>query len=393
MMIVVIGIGADGMVGLASASLAELSRATVVYGSQRQLDLLDGSVTAVKRPWPSPMLPALRTLLDDADGDVHVVASGDPLLHGVGNVLIRLYGPDVVHVLPHVSSVTLACSRVGWAVQDTEIISLVNDEPHTAVRRGGQAVVLSRDASSPAALAKLLAGTGRGDSEMTVLEQLGGPGELRRSATAKEWAVRPPGQVDPLNVIAVRYLPDDRVSTVLPDDAFANDGQITKQTMRAVTLVALAPRPGQLLWDVGSGSGSIAIEWCRSATGCRAVAFERDEARRKRITENAVASGARVEVHFDAPEAFDFVPPPAVIFIGGGLTTPGLLEACVERLPVGGRLVANAVTVESEAVLAEWYSRLGGELRRFQHYRGEPVGGLTGWRPAMPVTQWLVTKQ
>jgi precorrin-6Y C5,15-methyltransferase (decarboxylating) len=299
----------------------------------------------------------------------------------------------VVHVLPHVSSVTLACSRVGWAVQDTEIISLVNDEPHTAVRRGGQAVVLSRDASSPAALAKLLAGTGRGDSEMTVLEQLGGPGELRRSATAKEWAVRPPGQVDPLNVIAVRYLPDDRVSTVLPDDAFANDGQITKQTMRAVTLVALAPRPGQLLWDVGSGSGSIAIEWCRSATGCRAVAFERDEARRKRITENAVASGARVEVHFDAPEAFDFVPPPAVIFIGGGLTTPGLLEACVERLPVGGRLVANAVTVESEAVLAEWYSRLGGELRRFQHYRGEPVGGLTGWRPAMPVTQWLVTKQ
>jgi precorrin-6Y C5,15-methyltransferase (decarboxylating) len=322
-----------------------------------------------------------------------VVASGDPLLHGVGNMLIRLYGPDVVHVLPHVSSVTLACSRVGWAVQDTEIISLVNDEPHTAVRRGGQAVVLSRDATSPAALAKLLAGTGRGDSEMTVLEQLGGPGELRRSATAKEWAVRPPGQVDPLNVIAVRYLPDDRVSTVLPDDAFANDGQITKQTMRAVTLVALAPRPGQLLWDVGSGSGSIAIEWCRSAIGCRAVAFERDEARRKRITENAVAFGARVEVHFDAPEAFDFVPPPAVIFIGGGLTTPGLLEACVERLPVGGRLVANAVTVESEAVLAEWYSRLGGELRRFQHYRGEPVGGFTGWRPAMPVTQWSVTKQ
>jgi precorrin-6Y C5,15-methyltransferase (decarboxylating) len=252
---------------------------------------------------------------------------------------------------------------------------------------------LSRDATSPAALAKLLAGTGRGDSEMTVLEQLGGPGELRRSATAKEWAVRPPGHVDPLNVIAVRYLPDDRVSTVLPDDAFANDGQITKQTMRAVTLAALAPRPGQLLWDVGSGSGSIAIEWCRSGTDCQAVAFERDEARRKRITENAVAFGARVEVHFDAPEAFDFVPPPAVIFIGGGLTTPGLLEACVERLPVGGRLVANAVTVESEAVLAEWYSRLGGELRRFQHYRGEPVGGLTGWRPAMPVTQWLVTKQ
>jgi precorrin-6B C5,15-methyltransferase / cobalt-precorrin-6B C5,C15-methyltransferase len=163
--------------------------------------------------------------------------------------------------------------------------------------------------------------------------------------------------------------------------------------MRALTLAALGPRPGELLWDVGAGSGSIAIEWCRSGPGCRAVAFERDEPRRKRITENAVAFGARVEVHFDAPEAFDFVPPPAAIFIGGGLTQSGLLEACYDRLPTSGRLVANAVTVESEAVLTQWYSRLGGELRRFQHYRGEPVGGFTGWRPALPVTQWSVTKR
>jgi precorrin-6Y C5,15-methyltransferase (decarboxylating) len=392
-MIVVIGIGADGMAGLSRASLAELSRATVIYGSQRQLDLLDGSVTAVKRPWPSPMLPAVRTLLDDADGDVHVVASGDPLLHGVGNVLTRLYGPDVVHVLPHVSSVTLACSRVGWAVQDTEIISLVNAEPHTAVRRGGQAVVLSRDATSPAALAKLLAETGRGDSEMTVLEQLGGPREMRRSATAREWVARPPGGVDALNVMAVRYLPDERRFGVAPDDAFAHDGQITKQMMRAVTMAALAPRPGELLWDVGSGSGSIAIEWCRSGIGCRAIAFERDEARRRRITENAVAFGARVEVHFDAPEAFDFVPSPAVIFVGGGVSQPGLLDACWERSRPGGRIVVNAVTVESEAMLAQWHSRVGGELRRYQHYQGEAVGGFTGWRPAMPVTQWSVTKQ
>jgi precorrin-6B C5,15-methyltransferase / cobalt-precorrin-6B C5,C15-methyltransferase len=392
-MIVVVGIGADGMSGLAAPSLTELRRATIVYGSQRQLDLLDDSVTAVKRAWPTPMLPALRTLLDGVEGDVHVVASGDPLLHGVGNSLIRLYGPGQVTVLPHVSSVTLACSRVGWAVQDTEIISLVTSEVHTAVRRGGQAVVMSRDATSPAALARLLTDTGRGDSELTVLEQLGGATERRRSATAHEWAGRPPGDVDDLNVMAVRYLPDERRFAVLPDDAFANDGQITKQPMRALTLAALGPRPGELLWDVGAGSGSIAIEWCRSGTGCHAVAFERDEQRRKRITENAVAFGAKVEVHFDAPEAFDFVPRPSAIFIGGGLTRPGLLEACYERLPQGGRLVGNAVTVESEAVLAQWYSRLGGELRRFQHYRGEPVGGFTGWRPAMPVTQWSVTKR
>ena len=167
MMIVVVGIGADGMAGLAPTSRAELARASVVYGSARQLELLDDTVSARRRPWPSPMLPALRTLLEDAEGDVHVVASGDPLMHGVGGTLIRLYGPDKVAVLPHVSSVTLACSRVGWTVQDTEIISLVTAEPHTAVRRGGRAVVMSRDATTPAALARLLTGTGRGDSEIT----------------------------------------------------------------------------------------------------------------------------------------------------------------------------------------------------------------------------------
>jgi len=392
-MIVVVGIGADGMAGLAGPSLAELRRATVVYGSPRQLDLLDGTVTAERRQWPSPMLPALHTLLDGVQGDVHVVASGDPLLHGVGGTLIGLYGPDRVAVLPHVSSVTLACSRLGWAVQDTGIISLVTAEPHTAVRRGGQAVVMARDRTSPAALARLLTATGRGDSEITVLEQLGGPAERRRSATAREWAARPPGDVDDLNVIAVRYLPDERQFAVLPDDALAHDGQITKQSIRAVTLATLAPRPGELLWDVGAGSGSVAIEWCRSGTGCRAVAFERDEQRRKRIADNAVAFGVAVDVQSDAPESFDFAPQPSAIFIGGGLTQPGLLEACHDRLPAGGRLVANAVTVESEAVLAQWYSRAGGELRRFQHYRAEPVGGFTGWRPAMPVTQWSVTRR
>ena len=391
-MIIVVGIGADGMAGLAPAARAELCRATVIHGSPRQLELLDDTVSAVRRPWPSPMLPALRALLDDTVGDVHVVASGDPLLHGVGGSLIRLYGSDRVAVLPHVSSVTLACSRVGWPVQDTEIISLVTADTHTAVRRGGQAVVLSRDGGSPAALARLLTGTGRGDSELTVLEQLGGPRELRRSSTAREWAARPPGDVDDLNVMAVRYLPDDRLLATQPDDAFTHDGQITKQMMRAATLAALAPRPGQLLWDVGAGSGSVAIEWCLSGTGCRAVAFERDEVRRARITDNAVGFGVPVEVAPGAPDAFQDRPRPDVVFLGGGVSQPGMLDSCWERLGTGGRLVANAVTAESEAALVEQHSRWGGELRRYQHYRGEPVGSFTGWRPAMPVTQWSVVK-
>ena len=400
-MIVVVGMGADGMAGLAPAARAQLTTAAVIYGSKRQLNLLDDSVPGARREWPSPMLPALRTLLDapdasgagSTDGDVHVLASGDPLLHGIGTTLIRLFGQDRVTVLPHLSSVTLACARLGWAVQDTEVISLVTAEPHTAVRRGGRAVVLSRDGAGPATLARLLTDAGRGDSEFSVLEQLGGPAERRRDAIARDWAANPPDDVDDLNVVAVRYLPDDRVAAVLPDDAFAHDGQITKQSMRAVTLAALAPRPGELLWDVGAGSGSIAIEWCRSGSGCAAVAFERDEQRRKRIAANTLAFGVTVEVRGAAPDGFDGAPQPSAIFIGGGLTQPGLLAACFERLPVGGRLVANAVTAESEAVIIQWYSRLGGELRRFQHYRGEPVGGFTGWRPAMPVTQWVVTKQ
>jgi precorrin-6Y C5,15-methyltransferase (decarboxylating) len=391
--VVVVGMGADGMPGLALASRDELRRATVVYGSRRQLDLLDDTVCAERREWPTPLLPALQAICDDAVGDVHVVASGDPMLHGIGTASIRLFGPDRVTVLPHVSSVTLACARIGWAVQDTEVISLVTAEPHTAVRRGGQAVVLCRDASGPTTLARLLTETGRGASELSVLEQLGGPAERRRDATARDWVANPPDDVDDLNVVAVRYLPDERQLQVLPDDAFAHDGQITKQAMRAVTLAALAPRPGELLWDVGSGSGSIAIEWCRSGRGCRAIAFERDEQRRRRITTNALAHGADVDVREEAPAALDGAPGPSVVFIGGGLTRPGLLDACLQRLPAGGRLVANAVTAESEAVLATWYSRLGGELRRFQHYRGEPVGQFTGWRPAMPVTQWAVTKR
>jgi precorrin-6Y C5,15-methyltransferase (decarboxylating) len=348
------------------------------------------------------MLGTVETLRD-IDGDVHVLASGDPMLHGVGRLLIKLLGADRVTVLPHVSSVALACARLGWAVQDTEVISLMTAGPESAVRRGGQAVVLCRDGSSPAALARLLADGGRGDSELTVLEQLGGPAERRRDATAREWAANPPCDVDDLNVVAVRYLPVDSRLSVLPDDAFAHDGQITKQSMRAVTLATLAPQAGELLWDVGSGSGSIAIEWCRSGSRCRAVAFERDEQRRLRIAENALTHGAIVDVRGEALAAFgeaavrsggvDGMPRPAAIFVGGGVTQPGLLEACFERLPAGGRLVANAVTAESEAVLAQWYSRVGGELRRFQHYRGEPVGGFTGWRPAMPVTQWSVTKQ
>jgi precorrin-6B C5,15-methyltransferase / cobalt-precorrin-6B C5,C15-methyltransferase len=384
-MIIVVGIGADGMAGLSGASQDELRRATVIYGSPRQLALLDSTIQAQREEWPSPMLPALKAL--PAEGDIHVVASGDPLLHGIGGTLIRLHGAAKVRVLPHVSAVTLACARMGWNVHDTEVISLVTARPHTAVRRGGQAIVLSKDRSTPPALAKLLAEHGRGDSEFTVLEQLGGPAERRRNGTAHQWGDE---DVDDLNVIAVRYLPDERMSP-LHDDAFVHDGMITKHGIRAVTLAALQPRPGERLWDVGAGSGSIAVEWCLRWPGCTAVAFERDDQRRHNIAVNAAASGVDIDIRDNAPNAFDGAATPSAIFIGGGLTHPRLLDACLDTLPAGGRLVANAVTIESESVLAQYYSRLGGQLRRFQHYQGEPLGRFTGWHARHPVTQWTVT--
>ncbi|WP_073694170.1 precorrin-6y C5,15-methyltransferase (decarboxylating) subunit CbiE [Mycobacterium sp. ST-F2] len=388
--ITVVGIGADGMAGLGQPARDELRSATVIFGGPRQLDLLGGDVTAERRAWPSPMLPALPTLFDELP-TVHVVASGDPMLHGIGATLIRLFGRDRVTVLPHVSSVTLACARLGWSVQDTEVISLVNAAPHTAIRLGGRAVVLSKGSDTPRALARLLTETRRGYSEFTVLEQLGGPAERVTTMTAQEWDASDPS-VDALNVIAVRYAPDLRIGTVVADTAFDHDGQITKQTIRALALTALQPRPGRVLWDVGSGSGSIAIEWCR-ASGGRAVAFERDAVRRARIANNVTKFGVSVDVRGAAPDGFDDLAAPDNIFIGGGLTQPGLFDACFDALDPGGRLVANAVTAESEAFVVQRYSELGGDLHRFQHYHGEPIGGFTGWRPALPITQWTVVKK
>ncbi|CQD15603.1 precorrin-6y methyltransferase, CobL [Mycobacterium lentiflavum] len=386
-MIVVVGIGADGMAGLSAKSRRELQTATVIYGAERQLALLDGTLTAERREWPSPMLPALQALPVDGP-DIHIVASGDPLMHGIGGTLIRRYGTENVRVLPHVSSVTLACARMGWNVHDTEVISLVTAPPSTAVRRGGQAIVLSQSSATPRALTELLTAHGRGDSEISVLEQLGGPAERRRDGVARDWVNN---DSDDLNVIAVRYLPDERI-TPLPDEAFAHDGQITKHGIRAVTLAALKPRPGERLWDVGAGSGSIAVEWCRSWPTCTAVAFEHDEKRCANIEFNGAAFGVTIDVRGEAPGEFDGAPTPDAIFIGGGLTHPGLLDACLDRLPPGGRLVANVVTTESEAELLRAHSTIGGELRRFQLYQGEPLGDFTGWRPQYPVTQWAVTK-
>jgi precorrin-6Y C5,15-methyltransferase (decarboxylating) len=397
--VVVVGIGADGWAGLAPASCAEVERADVLVGSARQLALVPSSVPAERVPWPSPMSEALPGLVEHYAGRALVVlASGDPMLSGIGTTMTRLLGVDRVRVLPAPSSVSLACARLGWAVEETQVVSLVGralELLHPHVQPGRRLLVLGSDGDTPAQAAALLTARGYGQSRVTVLGELGGPDESTRSGTAAAWD----GPGPALAITALECRADAGtvpLSTTpgLLDELYESDGQLTRSEVRVVALARLAPVPGQVLWDVGAGSGSIGIEWMRAHPACRAVAVEASAERAGRIGRNAVSLGVpslRV-VQGRAPEVLSGLPEPDAVFIGGGLTTPGLLEACWAALPVGGRLVANAVTVESEAVLADWFARVGGDLVRIGLQRAEPVGRFTGWKPAMPVTIWSVLK-
>jgi len=397
--VVVVGIGADGWGGLAPLSRAAVEAAEVLLGSDRQLDLVPASVTAHRQAWPSPMVPALPGMFETHAGRaVVVLASGDPMLSGVGTTLVRLLGPGQVRVLPAPSSVSLACARLGWAVEETEVVSLVGrplELLHPRVQPGRRLLVLGSDGDTPAAVAALLTARGYGESTVTVLSELGGPAEAVHTGTAAAWTPT----ADPLVVTAVECRATRGTAPLpttpgLPDGAYENDGQLTKNEVRAVTLSRLAAVPGQLLWDVGAGAGSIGIEWMRTHPSCRAVAVESVQERAERIVRNATRLGVphlRV-VHGRAPEVFGRLAPPDAVFVGGGATTPLLLDACWDALREGGRMVVNAVTVQSEAVLADWHARFGGELVRISVQRGEPVGGFTGWKPAMPVTIWSGTR-
>lgn len=323
MPVTVVGIGADGWPGLAPVSREALGAAEVVIGGPRQLELLPALVAADRVPWPSPLRPAVLGLLDEHAGRrVAVLASGDPMFFGIGRTLTELLGADRLRVLPHPSSVSYACARLGWALEETETVSLVGRELASlagALYDGRRLLVLSADASTPAAVAGLLSERGYGASELRVLEQLGGPAERVVAGVAESWD-QPAG--DPLNLVAVEVAGTVRtpLTSGLPDELFEHDGQLTKRHVRAATLATLAPVPGELLWDVGGGSGSIAIEWLRAHRSCRAVSVERDPVRAARIGRNAAALGVprlRV-VTGPAPAALAELPVPDAVFIGGG---------------------------------------------------------------------------
>ncbi|GAA5078702.1 precorrin-6y C5,15-methyltransferase (decarboxylating) subunit CbiE [Nocardia iowensis] len=406
--VVVAGIGADGWDGLGRSAREAIASAEVIFGSARQLALVPEQVSAGERvTWPSPLLPALPGLFERyAGARACVLASGDPMFYGIGVTLARLLGAGSLRVLPQPSSASLACARLGWGVAETPVVSVVGRALETVLPElvhGRRVLVLSADQHTPARLSELLSRNGFGDSALTVLEQLGGPAERIEAGMAKQWQ-RPPG--DPLNILAIECVADAgqiRATRLpgLPDELFSGDGQLTKHEVRALTLAALAPAPGELLWDIGGGSGSIAIEWCRTHPSCRAITFERLEHRRRHIADNAAALGvphidvrgeARAELGRAAQADGAEVAPPDAIFVGGGLTQDGLLETCWSQLRHGGRLVVNAVTAESESLLLSWASAHGGGLRKFQIYRAEALGSFTTWRPQLPVTQWSVVK-
>ena len=393
----VVGIGEDGFKGLGKQARHALLQAVKVFGSPRQLALLPGCIVAERLAWPSPF--SLAPVLALHGSPVCVLASGDPMFYGVGASLARQLSEADMHVLPAPSSCSLAAARLGWPLQDVVTLSVVA-RPVAAVAAqlysGQRLLVLSNDRNSPAALAALLRERGFGPSRLSVLEHLGGPDERRTDACADGWQ---DAAFADLNLVAIdcQAAPDaPRLSPLagLPDTAFVHDGQLTKRDVRAITLARLAPQPGELLWDVGAGSGSIGIEWMRAHPSCRALAIEADDGRQQLIEHNRDALGVPglQLVRGRAPQALQGLERPHAIFIGGGVTREGVLEACWAQLRPGGRLVANAVTLQSETLLMSWRARHGGELTRIHVAQAQPLGEFDTWRQALPITLLDVVK-
>jgi precorrin-6Y C5,15-methyltransferase (decarboxylating) len=395
----IVGIGEDGIAGLSAVAQDLIARAEIVFGGERHLRLAAPLIRGTARAWPSPFGRAVDEVLAQRPRQVCVLASGDPFHYGIGAVLARNIAADEMVTVPAPSTFSLAAARLGWPLADATLVALNGRSldlvrPH--LHPHARILALTTDGDAPAALARLLTQAGFGASRLTVLEALGGPRERVRSANAETFDL---GAVDSLNIVAIEVAAgkDARVigrAPGLPEALFEHDGQITKREVRALTLSALAPRRGERLWDVGAGAGSVAIEWMLADPSLRAIAIEARADRAARIARNAAALGVPglQIVHGEAPAALGALAPPDAIFVGGGASEPGLLDRAIAALRPGGRLVVNAVTLVTEALLIERHAALGGDLVRIAIARAEPVGSKTGWRPALPVTQWTWVK-
>ena len=396
----IIGIGEDGLDGLTDHTKSLIADAEVVFGGARHLALVRGMNLAEQRRWQSPIETSVEEVARlRGRKRACVLASGDPFHFGIGATLARKIPAQEMRVVPAPSSLSLAAARMGWALQEATVLSL-HGRPNELIRPhlhpGRKILALTSDENGPGEIAALLVEAGFGKSPLTVLEALGGPRAKVRGATAEGFSFE---DIDPLNVLAVdvvaeagaRVLP---MTPGLPDDWFEHDGQITKREVRALTVAALAPHRGELLWDIGAGSGSVGIEWMLADPTLAAIAIEADATRLNRIAGNAAALGVPglVLKPGRAPQVLGTLPAPDAIFVGGGGTDDGVIDAAIAALKPGGRLVANAVTLEMEALLALLHGQMGGTLTRFQIARAEVLGTMSGWQPARPITQWVWVK-
>lgn len=391
----IVGLGEDGPDGLPPASRAALEAADVVMGAARHLSLLPGP-RAETIEWPVPFAEGIPMLLGLRGRKVVMLASGDPFWFGAGTSVTKLLSPGEWVAHPAPSTFSLIAARLGWPLERTVCLGLhaaaIGDiRPHLAP--GQRIIALVRDGAAARDLATLIFALGFGASHLTVCEAVGGPRERIRSVNAHSFDLD--DVVHPV-AVAVEVEGDGRVlsrSSGLPDDLFDHDGQITKRPVRALALSALAPRPGELLWDIGAGSGSIGIEWMLAHSSCRAIGIEADPARADRAEINAKVlgvGGLRI-VRGAAPDALAGLPLPQAVFIGGGVTEC-LLTHLWDILPEGTRIVAHAVTIESEALFAAWQEKVGGTLLRVELAEAAPLGRKRGWKASYPVVQWSVTR-
>jgi precorrin-6Y C5,15-methyltransferase (decarboxylating) len=394
----IVGVGADGIAVLPGPARILIDNAEILIGGDRHLAMVPADHPAQRHGWATPISRTVEQMRAFEGRRVVVLATGDPMSYGIGVTLARAFGCDAITVLPVPGAFSLAASRLGWPLHDIDCLTL-HGRPlvllNLYIRPGARLLILSQDSETPAAVAAALCERGYATSTMTVLENMGASCETRRDGCAQDWQEH---DIADLNTIAVHCNAGDRAIIVsraagLPDDAFVHDGQLTKRVVRAATLAALAPQKCETLWDVGAGCGSVAIEWMR--LGGQAIAIERNAARRDLIARNAAMLGAPLLdiVAGDAPDALAGLATPDAIFIGGGITAPGLAQACWARLPARGRLVANAVTLEGEAALQSLGAQWGGTLTRIAVAQAAAISGtLRAWRPLRPVTQLVVMK-
>jgi len=394
----VVGIGEDGVEGLTPAARRLVAQAALVVGGKRHLALA-GPLKVETMIWPSPIENALDVIETHRGRSVCVLASGDPFFFGVGAMLMRRFPVDEMTSIPSPSAFALAAARLGWSQQDCALLTL-HGRPLEAIiphlHDGARILALSWDDATPAKLAALLTGRGMGRSKLTICEAMGGPRERVRTTEAQHFAL---DNVAALNTIALEVVAEQGARILpraagLPDEWFEHDGQSTKREIRAMTLSSLAPRRGELLWDVGSGSGSVAIEWMLADPANSAVAVELRHDRAARIARNALSFGVPglYVVTGEAPHVFADLAPPDAIFIGGGASAPGMIDRAYGALSAGARLVVNAVTLETQAACVDWRARWGGELVQIAVAHAEPVGRYSGWRAAIPIVQWRLTK-